>query len=239
MHTLDDGFDYDTGGLYVCSGGCAQWLVAKARKQGLQTKVDQYSLSAYQKCGEQSWIPAKMHSYQFITAACDEDDEEKAAKAAKKSNPRKRKRGKSPTPSAGAAIPTALPPPIHDGAASAAASATADVVEPQIPGAASAAASTTPDLVEPASFGMTRSAIKSLQASSRKMRTTFEAFASKTEPTGGTCNDRARVILNCQLNHMEEHIATLTQAVFGCMDAARGPQSTQLASNAPVDKGDK
>ena len=71
------------------------------------------------------------------------------------------------------------------------------------------------------------------------MRTTFEAFASKTEPTGGTCNDRARVILNCQLNRMEEHIATLTQAVFGCMDAARGPQSTQLVNNAPVDKGDK
>ena len=110
VHTLDDGFDYDTGDLYVCSGGCVQWLVAKAHKQGLQTKVVQYSLSAYQKCGQQSWIPAKIHSYQFITAACDEEDERKAAKTAKKSKPRKHKRGKSPTPSAGAAIPTALPP---------------------------------------------------------------------------------------------------------------------------------
>ena len=122
---------------------------------------------------------------------------------------------------------------IIPGVASAAASATSDpvdLVDPVIPDAATATTSVTSDLVEPASFAEARSAVISLQTTTRKMRKVIQALLDNTEPTGGTCNARARVIMNCHLNRMEEEITRLTQAVLGCCDAARGTPATQLAN---------
>ena len=233
VSTDEHGHQWDHGGVFVCCGyGCVDWLVNKAKKHGLQTKVVHYRLIEYQRCGQKSWRPAKNHSYLFIKAACDDDDERALAKThKKKKNAKTRKRKRAPRSNAGSAIPTALPPapaPPDLPEASAAASATAGLADlPEASGSASATAG----LAEPVPecFDEAKSAVISLQATGLKMRKAIQAFVDNKDPSGGTCNSRARVIMNCHLNHMQEQIVRLSQAVFGCCDAASGPPLTQLA----------
>ena len=109
--------DWDMGGLYVCGGACLSWLIKHAKKRGWQTNVDQYTTSAYNSCGIQSWQLAVDNSYKFVDEVCDEED---AAELAKRLKKKKRKRARReqavPAPAAAAtasasAAASAIPPP--------------------------------------------------------------------------------------------------------------------------------